>query len=418
MTNTTREAPARQLTISSEAELVAAMAAAADGEGPVHAVGSGGSKSPCFDTQGTALRFARYDQVVAIDGPHVTIQAGATIAQLNAALAAHGLALPTNGEWGGATVAGSMASGTHGGSARHGILSSSALGLRLVTVGGGVLDLRRNDPGESFDHAVVSLGLLGVISTITFGCEEAFHVELAMRAVPFSWYATHHATEHRDHEFHAAVWIPGVNAVITFTADRVPTPAHLRRRRERYSPATFLLHRLSRDFGIRSFPHAWFTATTADRWDRVLTPIRTGATQVPVFKALSADWCESEMAVPIARAGEALEALAGLIRRYPRVLTNPVGLRPTAADTASLSPCYGRATWWFALFYRRHAAFERELGALFERLDARAHWGKHVALRAEHLRAQYPRWEAFRRMRAALDPRGVMANDFSRRYGL
>jgi FAD/FMN-containing dehydrogenase len=124
------------------------------------------------------------------------------------------------------------------------------------------------------------------------------------------------------------------------------------------------------------------------------------------------------MAVPISRAGEAFEALAALIRRYPRVLTNSVGLRATAADTASLSPCYGRPTWWFALFYRRDPAFERDLCALFERLDARSHWGKDVALSPDHLRAQYPRWAAFRRTRAALDPNGVLANDFSRRYDL
>jgi L-gulono-1,4-lactone dehydrogenase len=417
MTTTSREAPAHQLTIRSEDELVTAMAAA-NGDGSLHPVGAGGSKSPCFGTQGTALRFARYDQVVAIDGADVTIQAGATIAQLNAALAAHGLALPTNGEWGGATVAGSMASGTHGGSSRHGILASSAVGLRLVTVGGNVLDLRRGDSGGAFDHAVVSLGLLGVISTITFRCEEAFHLELAMRVVPFSWYATHHAAENRDHEFHAAVWVPAVDSVITFTADRVPTPIHARRRRERFSAATFLLNRLARDFGIRSFPHGWFTATTSDRCDRVLTPIRNGSTQVPLFKALSADWRETELAVPLSRAGEAFEGLAALIRHYPRVLTNSVGLRATAADTASLSPCYGRNTWWFALFYRRHATFERDLCALFERLDARSHWGKHVILRPQHVRAQYPRWDAFRRMRAGFDPDGVLANDFSRRFDL
>jgi L-gulonolactone oxidase len=416
MPTTRQEPPAHQRTISSEDELVAALAAVAHGGGPLHAVGAGGSKSSCSGTRGTAIRFARYDQVVAVDGPDVTIQAGATISQLNAALAAHGLALPTNGEWGGATVAGSMSSGTHGGSSRHGILASSAVGLRLVPVGGNVIDLRRGDP--TFDHAVVSLGLLGVISTITFRCEEAFHLELAMRTVPFSQYAAHHASEDRDHEFHAAIWIPAAGAVITFSADRVPKPAQARRRRERYSPATFLLNRLACDFGIRSFPSRWFTATTSDRCDRVLTPIRDTSSRVQMFRSLSADWREAEMAVPFARAGEALEALAALIHRYPRALANPVGLRPTGADTASLSPCYGRATWWFALFYHRDPAFERDLCALFERLDARAHWGKHVALGRDHLRAQYPRWDAFRRIRAALDPDDVLANDFSRRYGL
>ena len=416
MTTTLREAPARQLTIRCEDELIAAMAAAENGGVPLHPVGAAGSKSPCFGTRGTALRFARYDQVVAVDGADVTIQAGATIAQLNAALAAHGLALPTNGEWSSATVAGSMSSGTHGGSSHHGILASSAVGLRLVTVGGNVLDLRRGH--AAFDHAAVSLGLLGVISTITFRCEEAFHLELAMRTVPLSWYATHHATEARNHEFHAAIWFPLLDAVITYSADRVPAPARMRRRRERYNGATFVLNRLARDFGVRSFPRRWFTAPAADRCDRVLTPIRNGSTQVPLLKALSADWRESEIGVPLPRAGEGLEGLAKLLRRYPRVLTNPIGLRATGPDSASLSPCHGRSNWWFALFYRHDPAFERDLRALFEGLDGRCHWGKHVVLNPDHLRSQYPRWDAFRRLRAVIDRHDVLANDFSRRYGL
>jgi L-gulonolactone oxidase len=418
MTNTYAEAPSRQVTVGSEEELIAAMIAADQEGGSLHPVGSRGSKSPCFKTRGTALRFARYDRIVAVDGPDVTIQAGATIAQLNAALSEHGLALATNGEWGEATVAGSMASGTHGGSSRHGVLASSAVGLRLVTIGGTVLDLHRGD--TAFDHAAVSLGLLGVMSTITFRCEEAFHLELDMRVVPFSQYLADHRNLDRDHDYHGAIWIPPVGSVITFSAHRVPRPVRARRRVERFSPATFVVNRLARDFGLRSLPASWFTRTSADRCDRVLTPIRGASTQVPLFKALSADWRESEVGVPLERSSEAMEALAALIRRHPRVLTNAVGLRATGADTASISPCYGRATWWFALFYRQDhgGGFERDLRALFERLDARSHWGKHVFLSPEHLRGQYPRWDAFRRMRAAVDPHDILANDFSRRYGL
>ena len=98
MATTHQEAPARQITIRSEEELVAALTVAAQEGSSLHPVGTGGSKSPCFGTRGTALRFGRYDQIVAVDGAEVTIQGGATIAQLNAALAARGLALPTNGE--------------------------------------------------------------------------------------------------------------------------------------------------------------------------------------------------------------------------------------------------------------------------------------------------------------------------------
>ena len=410
------EAPSRWIDVVEERDLIAAVCQARERHGTVRAVGSGGSKNDCFLTGGTALRLDRYDRVLAVEGDTVTVQAGATVGALNAALRRHGLALPTHGEWAGATVAGAVATGTHGGSVAHGVFSTSVKAVRIITGDGHPLDVPRGT--ELFAHLGVSLGALGVISTITFECVPAFHLEMVMRPVPFERYLRDHDGESRAHEFYTAVWIPTARRVITFAADRVPAPARTRRRRERFCCATFLLAALSRRFHLQAFPSRWFTARAVDAGDRIISPIQNGSRRVQLLRFLSRDWKAAEFAVPLPGAADALVALDRFLADHRHALTNPVGLRATAADGFSLSPCYGTDTYWIDLFYRDRDGFAPALRQLFEGLGARCHWGKHIGLSERHLRRQYPRWDAFRTARAALDPGGVFTNDFTRRFEL
>lgn len=79
------------------------------------------------------------------------------------------------------TVAGFLMTGSAGGSRRHSLLDQ-VVALRLVDAEGEVHELT---PGqEAFDAAVVSLGLLGVVSTVTLQCVERFDVEGDERIVP------------------------------------------------------------------------------------------------------------------------------------------------------------------------------------------------------------------------------------------
>jgi FAD/FMN-containing dehydrogenase len=57
----------------------------------------------------------------------------------------------------------------------------------------------------------------------------------------------------------------------------------------------------------------------------------------------------------------------------------------------------------------------RAVEALMDRFDGRPHWGKRHFQTAATLRARYPEWDAFQRVRARLDPRGVFANDWTDR---
>jgi len=87
----------------------------------------------------------------------------------------HGWALPilTGGNC--QTVGGYLATGSDGGSLSHAI-GDSVVGLRLVDGTGRVHVLRREDGDARFLAAGVSMGLLGIVTEVSFRCVERFDI--------------------------------------------------------------------------------------------------------------------------------------------------------------------------------------------------------------------------------------------------
>ena len=409
--------PSASIDVECERDIVRAVCAARAGAYSVRAVGSKGSKNDCCCTDGVALQFDRYNGIVAFDGDTVTVQAGVKIGRLNEFLRQRGVIIPTCGEWQGATVAGSIATGSHGGSSRHGIHSSSLVRVRLITADGTPLEIDRHSP--NFDHVAVSLGALGVISTVTLACVDAFHLELETRVLPFSQYVRDHAALNSAAEFFSAVWFPAARRVLTFAANRVPPQAPTMARMERFSVSTFLLDAASRYLDINAVSDRRLARRCVDAGDRIVCPIPDRSTRVQVLRAISRDWKAMEAAVPVSLAGGALEKLEGLLSNYRHAMLNAVGLRTSPPDSFSLSPCYERDTLWIDLFFKGgDPRFTGSLAATLEELQGRCHWGKHIGLTECHLRRQYPRLPEFRQARATLDPNRTFCSPFTRRIAL
>jgi len=405
-------APA-SVAVECERDIVNAVCAAREGGHAVRGVGARGSKSDCYRTDGVSLFFDLYDRIVSFDGRTVTVQAGAKIGRLNEFLRRRGAVIPTCGEWQGATVAGSIATGCHGGSSRHGVHSSSIASLRLILADGTPLEVDRQS--AYFDHAAVSIGAMGIVSTVTLNCTEAFHLELETRVVPFGRFVRDHAALDGASEFFSAVWFPSARRVLTFAANRVPARVPTKHRMERFSVSTFLLDMASRWLHLNGVTDERFAGRCVDTADRILCPIPDRTARVRALRTISRDWLAMEVAVPVASAGDALVRLDRLLRANPHAMLNAVGLRSSAPDAFSLSPCHGRRTFWVDLFYRRRSRqFGDALALTLEGLQGRCHWGKHVGLGMQHLRGQYPRFAEFLQARAALDPDGVFSSPFLR----
>lgn len=414
----------RRMRARDEQEVVRAVRAAREAGLRLRAEGAGGSKSGVNAPADLSLRLElAVREARPTERDHgaatITVPACRTTGWLHRTLSARGLALPTVGEWKNATLAGALATATHGGSARHGIMATSVRALRLVDGRGEIVELSAGQ--EDFAHAAVSLGAFGIVTAVTLQCEPRFHLRLRTDVVPFDDYLRDPISHESRSEFHASVWVTSARRVVRFAADRIPAPARPVARRERFGRRTALATLLSRRLGWHGRLFTWlFRHTAAGDSGEILSPLEVPS-RVARFRNAANELrrrAATELAVPAADAAEALARFDDLFRRHPKPLNNPIGLRVNPADAFSVSPCEGRDTLWLDIFYDDVEPFASELAELATAVHARCHWGKKLIPSPETLCRRYPAWEAFRRARARFDPDEVFANRFTDDLGL
>jgi FAD-linked oxidoreductase len=411
--------PARWCQPRSVAEISAAVKDAASAGLGVRALGSGHSFTAAAATSGVALDLSRWAGITAADTGTglVTVRSGITLRALNAELGGLGLAMANLGDIDAQTLAGALSTGTHGTGARLGGLATQIDSLELVLADGSVVTCSAQSRPELFAAARVGLGALGVVTAVTLRCVPSFTLAADERPVPLEevleqFDALAAATDH--FEFY---WFPyGRNALVKRN-NRVsgPAPAPMPAWRrfwefEVMENAAFgALCRLGRARprlipALNKFSSAALSARVyADSSHRVfVTPRRVR-------------FVESEYAVP----RESLrDVLAELRREVPRLadpVMFPVEVRVAAADDIWLSTAYGRDTAYIAIHQYAGLPYQAYFDA-FESIVAgvsgRPHWGKLHSLDSGRLRALYPRFDDFRRVRAEVDPEARFANSY------
>jgi xylitol oxidase len=374
----------------------------------VHALGAGHSFSPVADSPGALITLDGLPHSVEIDWRLATVRVGAGVryAELAGHLEAHGFALPNLASLPHITVAGAVATGTHGSGNRNGSLATSVTGIEMVTAAGDLVTMGPDEIGG----AVVALGALGVVTSLTLALVPTFTIR--------QWVYDNLPRESLDAHFDEI--FASAYSVSVFTTWR--DPANL--------DHVWLKHR--GDDGWTA-PDHWHGASPADG-ERNPVPgmppantTRQGGAEgswderLPHFRAeftpSAGDELQTEYLMPRAHAVAALAALNDLAPRIARLLM-VCEIRTVAADDLWLSPCYGRDTVAFHFTWRKDpAAVGALLPALEERLapfDPRAHWAKVFTLSPARVRAGYPRLHEFQRLMTSYDPSGKFQNPFIR----
>src|SRR3954451_15018202 len=167
-----RATPTRRIAPRSRAELAQAIV---DGPAPVRVAGAGHSFSGGGLTGGTLISLDKLARV--LDADHesglVRVEAGIRLKALSRELHARGLAMPNLGDIDAQSLAGALATGTHGTGTRFPNLSGQVVGIELVLADGSERTL---DGGDELLAARVSLGALGVIAAVTIRCVPAFRL--------------------------------------------------------------------------------------------------------------------------------------------------------------------------------------------------------------------------------------------------
>src|SRR5829696_7375734 len=164
-------APAEHLRPGTSAEVAGAVARGR----AVRVAGAGHSFSGAVPTDGTLLTLERLGRVLDVDRSSglVRAEAGIGLRRLARELHAHGLALPNLGDIDAQSLAGALATGTHGTGGRLGNLSTAVTAMELVLADGGE---RVVADGDELAAARVGLGALGVVVAVTLRCVPAFRL--------------------------------------------------------------------------------------------------------------------------------------------------------------------------------------------------------------------------------------------------
>ena len=98
----------------------------------------------------------------------ITVEAGIRLYQLASALAEHGWGIPNIGSIWEQSLAGAIATATHGSSLLHGLMSENVKRLTIILSDGKSYECSADKNTELFEAALVNLGALGIVTHITY----------------------------------------------------------------------------------------------------------------------------------------------------------------------------------------------------------------------------------------------------------
>jgi FAD-linked oxidoreductase len=407
--------PQRWVVPANESELAATMK---DAVAPLRCVGAGHSFSGLVPTDGTLLSLDRFNGTVNTDAAKGVMRLGAGIRVGAAAQALHesGLAFTNLPDIDVQTLAGALGTATHGTGATLKAMQGEVSAMTLITSRGERVECSAQRQPDVFAAAKVSLGALGALTEVSIQARPRFVLRRSVRLMPVQLLleqADALALKHLHFEFYLLPFT-GYGAVITH--DEVNTPPQPRAPSQDESVLADL--RRLRDL-LGRFPSArrWvaqrlidadLTEQAVDWSHKLLTTVRPTR------------FNESEFHVPREQGIACVREVLATLEKRNEVFF-PIEFRYVAADDAWLSPFYQRASCSIAV----HAAHDepwdylvRDIGAIFRRYKGRPHWGKLHDYTVAELRAAYPRWDDFQRVRRELDPQGRMLNpNLARLFG-
>jgi len=400
--------PSARLAPKDEGELALMLKTAA---APIRPVGAGHSFTALAPTSGALVSLDAMSGVVGWEGHEAVVLAGTRLGALGPVLAAKGRAMANLPDINKQSLAGALATGTHGTGVKLQALHGDVTALRLVTPSGRVIDCDASHESEIFQAAKVSLGALGVISQVRLKTIPNRRVRRRVWIEPFGdalAKAEARWAEHRNFEFFA---VPFTGLAAGVSHDETDDPAEARGPDQ---DAAFLdaLKGLRNLFGF-STPLRKAAARALLASAKPETAVDEG------WKLLSTErpvrFNEMEFHLPVEVQLEALQEVVATIEKERPDVFFPIEVRRIAGDDAWLSPFHGGPRGSIAVHthYKDDFSFLYELiEPIFRRHGGRPHWGKLHNLRGQQLAALYPRWNDFLKVRAELDPEKRMLNPY------
>lgn len=385
--------------------------------GAVRMLGSRHCFNDIADTDGVLVALDRLPAVfeVSEERDAVRVGGGQRYGDIAPRLVTEGLALANLASLPHISIAGAVATGTHGSGDALGSLATAVRALTIVTPSGEVRTLRRGD--DDFAGAVVGLGALGAVVDVTLDVEPTYEV-------------AQHVFEHPSWDAILADFdeVTGIGTSVsifsrwerTDVADQIWVKQRQPEARE--LARADLFSRLDGEEAT-SKRHPILGADPAAATEQLGVPgpwsERLSHFKLEFTPSAGAE-IQSEYLVPRADAVAAIQAVRTLAGQITPLLF-VTEIRTVAADDLWLSPAHGTDAVGIHFTWKPD---EEAVRAFLPTLEAalpataRPHWGKVFTLDGAELRSRYPRWDDFAALARRFDPDRRLVNPFLERLGL
>lgn len=394
------------------------------------------------------INLDRFDKILDLNKETrvVVMQSGISLRNLQRRVKEQDLMLPNIGSIDDQSIAGALSTATHGSSIRHGLLSQSVLGLKIMLADGRTISCSSEKNTDLFQAALVSLGALGVIVEVTFQMDPIFSIEWSQTLLPLQdllvqW-------EHGlwdQYEFTRIWWMPYMKRAIFWRANKTDKLHHPPVANWwRGSIGLYLYHALLYlAQWVPSLLPAIERLVVNVQWGfkdgASSTAVEDGHTGLLV-NCLYSQFV-NEWALPIKKGPEAINRLEKWLfgdRASSRIPVDPSGVYVHApieirvSDTSTTTPrphldntvSDGPTLYLNATLYRPYncdpPCRERYYEAfeyLMKELGGRPHWAKNFGtVTKDEFRSMYPTLDDWLKVRMEVDPEGMFIGDWHRRH--
>ena len=373
----------------------------------IRALGTRHSFNDLADSASTLVSLVDREPEPRLDTERMTVSvaAGTRYGVLASWLNTQGFALHNMGSLPHISVAGAIATGTHGSGNTLGNLSTAVAGLQVVAGDGQLLEVDRTHP--QFEGMVVSLGALGIVTRVTLDIQLTYDV--------------------RQDVYQALPWDVALAEFEAITSSAYSVSLFSDWRGDSIQGAWFKTRLAAGETG--SMPSTMFGAMAAITETSLAdgennTTVQGGipgpwSERLPHFRLDSTpsngDELQTEYFVDRRQAPDALAAVRALGEFIaPHLLITE--LRTVAADGLWLSPATGRPSLAIHFTWKNEPAAVARLvpriQAALAPFDARPHWGKVNTMTAVDIAPLYPRLPEFAALAERMDPQHRFRNSY------
>lgn len=381
--------------------------------GVVRPVGAGHSFTALVPTDDTIVSLSRMSGLIDHDRERLqaTIWAGTRLGNIGKPLEDVGQAMINMPDIDEQTLAGSIATSTHGTGAGIGSLSTFVEGLQLVTAKGDIIDCDATNNADVFEAAKVSLGALGVVTQVKLQNMAPYRLKRETVWREFDEIiemADKMADTHRNFEF---FYIPFTGMGWTDVHNITSEPIGSSEKLDSNDGANDL--KTARDLlswspKLRELLLGNYMKTIADE-------VSIESSWKNYANERNVRFNEMEYHLPREHGIQALKEIRAALEKNHNEVFFPIEVRYIKGDDIWLSPFYQRDTMSIAVhrfFEEDFKPYFKTIEPIFNKYQGRPHWGKHNNLTSNDFAKLYPRWQDFAEVRKQLDPNGKFLNDY------